>query len=314
MMYLLYGKESLLIENKMNEILAKEHLEEYSINYYDLECDSLTDILEDAITISMFDSKKAIVVKNSYIFTGTTKKSTIEQNTDVLLHYLEHPNPDTIFIFTIQSEKLDERKKITKQIKKVGSVIELNATKNISQLVKEMFGEYKIESSNLQLFIDRVGENLRIIRQECEKIKTYKDSDHIITKEDILELTAKNIDIDIFKLIENIVKKNKQEALEAYHEMLKRNEEPIKIIIMLANQFRIMYQSKELSKKGYTANDIASILDIHPYRLKLALEKSKNFQSNILLDYLEQLADLDCNIKSGLVDKSLALELFILEV
>ena len=96
--------------------------------------------------------------------------------------------------------------------------------------------------------------------------------------------------------------------------MIKRNEEPIKILIMLANQFRIMYQAKELSKKGYTANDIASTLEVHPYRLKLALEKSRNFSSSVLLHYLEELADLDSNIKSGLVDKDLALELFILKI
>ncbi len=314
MIYLIYGKETLLLEKKCTEILKKEQIDEYSISKYDLENDSLNTILEDATTISMFSSKKAIIVTNSYIFTATTKKSLIEQNTDLLLDYLEHRNPDTILIFIIPSEKLDERKKITKQCRKIATITEINTVKNIGQIVKEMFGEYQIDQATTQLFIDRVGDNLRILEQECEKIKTYKNEEKKITKEDILNLTAKNIDIDIFKLIENIILKKKQQALESYQEMLKRNEEPIKIIIMLANQFRIMYQAKELNKKGYTANDIASTLEIHPYRLKLALEKSYNFSSSILLNYLEKLADLDSNIKSGLVDKNLALELFILEI
>lgn len=314
MIYLIYGKETLLLEKKCTEILKKEQIDEYSISKYDLENDSLNTILEDATTISMFSSKKAIIVTNSYIFTATTKKSLIEQNTDLLLDYLEHRNPDTILIFIIPSEKLDERKKITKQCRKIATITEINTVKNIGQIVKEMFGEYQIDQATTQLFIDRVGDNLRILEQECEKIKTYKNEEKTITKEDILNLTAKNIDIDIFKLIENIILKKKQQALESYQEMLKRNEEPIKIIIMLANQFRIMYQAKELNKKGYTANDIASTLEIHPYRLKLALEKSYNFSSSILLNYLEKLADLDSNIKSGLVDKNLALELFILEI
>lgn len=314
MIYLLYGRETLLLEKKCTEILKKEQINEYSINKYDLENDSLNTILEDATTISMFSPKKAIIVTNTYIVTATTKKGQIEQNTDLLISYLEQPNPDTILIFMITAEKLDERKKITKQFRKIATIVELNTIKNINQIVKEMFGEYQIDLTTTQFFVDRVGNNLRVLEQECEKIKTYKNQDMTITKEDILNLTSKNIDIDIFKLIENIVLKNKQQALESYQEMLKRNEEPIKIIIMLANQFRIMYQAKELNKKGYTANDIASTLEIHPYRLKLALEKSHNFSSSILLNYLEKLADLDSNIKSGLVDKSLALELFILEI
>lgn len=314
MIYLLYGKETLFIEKKITDIFKKNVIEECSMNKYDLENDTLTNILEDASTISMFGDKKGIVVSNSYIFTGTTKKSNLEQNTDLLLTYLENPNPDTILIFTVSTEKLDERKKITKQISKIGSVINLNSVTSINSLVKEMLEGYQIDGQNIQLLINRVGQNLRILNQECEKIKIYKNEDLIITKEDIIGLTAKNIDIDIFKLIENIVLKNKEKALEAYQEMLKRNEEPIKIIVMLANQFRIMYQAKELNKKGYTANDIASMLEIHPYRLKLALEKSQNFKTSTLLHYLDELADLDSNIKSGFVEKELGLELFILGV
>jgi len=314
MIYLLYGKELLLIEKKIEEIIKKEHLSEYSINKYDLENDSLNSIIEDATTISMFGDKKGIVVANSYIFTGTTKKSSIEQNTDLLLSYLDHFNPDTILIFFTLSEKLDERKKITKSIKKVGSVIEIGRNQNLNAIVKEMFEDYEIKSNVIQLLIDRVGDNLQILKQECDKIKTYKGKEKTVTEQDILNLTTKNIDADIFKLIENIVLKRKQTALEAYQEMIKRNEEPIKILILLANQFRIMYQAKELSKKGYTANDIASTLEVHPYRLKLALEKSKDFSSSILLHYLEELADLDSNIKSGIVEKDLALELFILKI
>lgn len=314
MIYLLYGKELLLIEKKITEILEKEKISDYSINKYDLENDSLNEIIEDAATVSMFGDKKGIIVANSYIFTGTTKKGSIEQNTELLLSYLEHHNPDTILLFFTLTEKLDERKKITKTIKKVGSVIELGINKNINSIVKEMFDGYQINSTVIQLFIDRVGENLQILKQEADKIKIYKDGVETITEEDILNLTAKNIDVDIFKLIENIVLKNKKIALEAYQEMIKRNEEPIKILIMLANQFRIMYQAKELSKKGYTANDIASTLEVHPYRLKLALEKSRDFSSSVLLHYLEELANLDSNIKSGLVEKDLALELFILKI
>ena len=44
-------------------------------------------------------------------------------------------------------------------------------------------------------------------------------------------------------------------------EVIKENgEEPIKIIIVLANKFRLIYQSKNLYKKGYTEKDISNML------------------------------------------------------
>ncbi len=83
---------------------------------------------------------------------------------------------------------------------------------------------------------------------------------------------------------------------------------------MLANQFRLMYQVKGLTKKGYSEKDIAKLLDIHPYRVKLSLGKSKSFSDEKLLSILKQLADLDSDIKKGNIDKNLGLELFILSI
>ena len=105
---------------------------------------------------------------------------------------------------------------------------------------------------------------------------------------------------------------DKEKAMETYNDMIINGEEPIKIIVMLANQFRIMYQSKEMSKEGKNNNEIASILEIHPYRVKLALEKSYKYNSDDLLKKLYRLSEMDIDIKTGKINKFLAIELFIL--
>ena len=153
-----------------------------------------------------------------------------------------------------------------------------------------------------------------IITNEIEKIKTYKGDNLEITENDINEMTVKNIDMDIFKLIDNILNKNKEQAIECLEEMMKYGEEPLALIIMLANQFRIMYQAKMLVKKGYSERDIASLLDIHEYRVKKALEKARMYSESIILDNLEKLANLDYDIKSGNIDKNIGLELFLLNL
>ena len=102
--------------------------------------------------------------------------------------------------------------------------------------------------------------------------------------------------------------------MNTYYEMLKLNEEPIKIIIMLANKFRLMYQACELTKKGYSIDDIAVKLNSKRYPVQLAIDKGFKYDSKILLKNLEELADLDTNIKMGLIDKEIALELFILKL
>jgi len=312
MVCLLYGLEKYLIDKEIKNIVNKNNIDVININSYDLNNDTLSHIIDDCQTISLFSEKKAILVYNSNIFTA--KKNNIEQDTTILEEYFENINPDTILIFVLYEEKLDERKKIVKSLKKYGTIKNFSNNTNINSLVKDMFENYQISNNTINLLIDRVGKNLAILEQEVSKIITYKNDDLIITDSDIIMLTHKSFDIDIFTLIESIVSKDKKTALNIYYEMLKYNEEPIKIIVMLANQFRIIYQAKEMYKKGYTENDIASTLGIHPYRIKLALNKAKEYNSENLLTYLKKLSDLDIGIKTGNINKEIGLELFIINL
>ena len=310
MIYILYGTINYLINKEVNKIIKENNIDEINITKYDLTNTYLNDIINDASSMSLFDDKKIIIVNNSYIFTGTTKKA-LEQDTTILENYLNNINDNTILIFIVNNDKLDERKKITKLIKKIGIVKEFNNIDNIS-LVKELFNDYNISTDNIKYLLERVGDDTTLLATEIEKIKIYKDKDKNITKDDITNLIPKSLEANNFKLIDAIINKNKNEAILLYHDRIKLNEEPIAIIIALANQIRIMYQVKQLYLNGYTENNIASILKIHPYRVKLANQNSKKYDSNILLNYLKQLADLDISIKTGKIDKQLGLELFIL--
>ena len=310
MVYLLYGTINYLINKEITKIIKDNNIEEINVNKYDLNNTYLNDIVNDASSMSLFDDKKIIIVDNSYIFTGTTKK-TLEQDPIILENYLNNINDNTILIFIVNNDKLDERKKITKLVKKIGIVKEFNSIDNIS-LVKQLFNDYNITNDNIKYLLERVGEDTTLLATEIEKIKIYKDNDKNITKEDITNLTSKSLEANNFKLIDAIINKNKNEAFILYQDRIKLNEEPIAIIIALANQIRIMYQVKQLYLNGYTENNIANILKIHPYRVKLANQNSKKYDSNILLNYLKELANLDISIKTGKIDKQLGLELFIL--
>ena len=306
MVYLLYGSKEFEIDNEIKKIINGAN--QMNISRYDLNNDDIKNVINDCETFSLFDDTKIVIADNAIMFTGSSNK-----DAEIIEKYLNNINKTTILIFIVHNEKIDSRKKITKLVKKNGKVIEFNDEINIESFAKELLKDYKINYQNLKLLLDRVGNNPLIIQNEIEKLKLYKDNKEI-SEEDIINVTTKTVDINIFKLIDSIVKKEKDTAIEIYHEMLKVNEEPIKIIIMLANQYRIMYQSKELLKKGYSEKDIASTLQIHPYRVKLAIQNSKAYDSKSLLKFLSDLADTDINIKSGKENKDLALELFILKL
>ncbi len=308
MIYLLYGEEEYLLKNELSKI--KKDFDINDISIYDMDEINLKNLVDDASSMSLFSNKRLIIIENSSIFTGSSKK---RDDIKYLEEYVNAPNSSTTLVFIVNNSSLDNRKKIVSLIKEKGKILEFNNNYNIEDIVKDMFKGYTINLKEIRLLINRVGNNLLMLNQEAEKIKTYKSDNLNITEEDIVNLTHKTVDLDIFHLIENIILKRKKEALESYYEMIKMGEEPIKIIVMLSNQFRLMYQVKILSLKRNSVMEMMKILGQKKYTIEKALEKSRKYDCDLILKKLYELADLDIKIKSGKINKNIALELFILE-
>lgn len=308
MIYLLFGTMDILIKDYISKIIKDNRIEKININKYNLE-DNLKNIILDALTVSLFDEKKLIIINCDNLFSN--KK---DIDTKILEEYLANPNPNSIVVFVCYTQTVDSRRRIYKLIKEKGKILEFNKNIDIYEYTKKLFSDYHINSDTINLFLKRVGSNPLIIKNEALKLMLFKDEDKLITVDDIKKITSVNNNNNIFELIDFIVNKKKKESIIIYHNLLLSGEEPIKIIVLLANQFRLLYQVKEFTKKGYSEEDIANTLHMKRYPVHLAIQSSYKYDSKVLLKNLENLADLDIKIKTGEVDKSLALELYLLEL
>jgi DNA polymerase-3 subunit delta len=115
-------------------------------------------------------------------------------------------------------------------------------------------------------------------------------------------------------LIEKVIRKDRTRAMQIFYDLLKANEEPIKILSLLINQFRLILQVKELSVLGYGQQQIAGNLKVHPFRVKLAMQQAQLFQASELTSIMNQLGDADYEMKTGKKEKQLLLELFLLKL
>ena len=75
-----------------------------------------------------------------------------------------------------------------------------------------------------------------------------------------------------------------------------------------------MYQVNILAETGMDSRTIASKLKEHPYRVTLAIKASNDIEEETMLKILENLSDVDKNIKLGILEKTKALETFFLEL
>ena len=162
----------------------------------------------------------------------------------------------------------------------------------------------------VRLIIDKVKYDLSNIINECDKLINYKDNDKNITKEDIDNIIRENIEDDIFALTNAILQKDTKKSIKIYKDLLLMGEEPIKLIVMVANQFRLILQVKLMIKNGYKQIEMASIIKEHPYRVKLAL--SSDYSEEELIKNIKKLYKLDYDIKVGNIDKNFGFELYLL--
>ena len=310
MIYVIYGLEKFLVDEQIKRIIKENNIEELSISKFNAKIDDIDNIFLAASQMSLFGTTRLILIEESFFFTPNSGDEIILNK---VYNFLNDYKGNNIVIFSFNSEKMDERKKISKLAKKNCKVFEFNTKKDSSELIKELLKEYKINSKIINLIKEKVNNSIELIPNEIEKLKLYKE-DKEITEDDVNNVISNYPNIDFFNFIYNIINKNVKASLVTYNELLKLKEEPIKIIVTLANQFRLMYQSKKLSQSGYLEKDIALELGEHPYRVKLAIMKANKYDDNILLENLEKLGEINLKAKKGLIDSKSALELFILEM
>ena len=288
MIFVIYGEESFLMEQKLQSLKKEYDCNEDNMNIstYRANEDSLEEVYEDLITPPFLTDKKMVVLKNPYFL--TTKKVKKDNN---------------------------ERKKIVKNLRKQAQFFEIDKVNHykLSDSTRQAIRrrDATIDDDALELLLSRLGDSLNNVALEVEKLCLY--SKHI-TYDIVDELVSKPLDENVFALTSAILQKDRRKMFSIYHDLMILNEEPIKLIVLIAGQMRLIYQVKLLDRKGYNDKEIGKILGVNPYRLKYVRQEGKDFDLNELLQCLDDLSRLDVEIKTGKMDKKMGLELFMVRI
>ncbi|QCZ51033.1 DNA polymerase III subunit delta [Levilactobacillus brevis] len=291
--------------------------EEQTMNFasYDMDTVPLAVALDDAMAAPFFGERRVVCIDNPQFLTGETKKQKVEHDIDSLQKYLESPMPSTVLVFFAPYDKLDARKKVTKQLKKVATIVEINqfSERDVRQFVTDQLKQdgYTLEPAALNDLIQRTDADLTLIMSELPKLELYTLPEKTITQAAISGLVTQTLTQNVFDLVNRVLAKNTAGAVNLYRELLQAKEEPLKINAILQGQFRLLIQTKVLAKQGYSQGKLASILKVHPYRIKLALQTHRRFQLTDLNRAYLGLFRVEKQMKSTTMDPELLFSLFM---
>lgn len=317
MNYALFAESEYLIKDKLQKIVKdlekkfSSEIIEYSGKDKDFHIENL---LNDLNTMPFLTEHRIILLNNPAFLSA--KGSLDDHQVSALEAYLKDPADFSSLIVYVDDFKVDNRKKATKLIRKHSELYEPDDLDDrmIEKIILKDLHDSGIELShqaNLEL-VKRVTPLFNNWSQELEKLKLFDKQ--YLEKEDIEALIAASEGDNIFDLVNGVLDKNLYTSLSVYRNLPASEREPIALIMLLANQFRLIHQVQTLANQSMANPQIASVLKVHPYRVKLARNLANRYRSKELLNVLNKLAQLEQNIKNGSMNPDLGFELFLIEV
>lgn len=312
--YLIYGDEEYLQTQLINNLRAnviRGDMADFNLDIIDGEKASLIQVVDSANTLPVFSEKRLVLVYNPPYF--QTKKKDKEKDTknsseQALVNYLEDPLLSTCLVFWVKGS-IDKRKKIVKLVGNKGKVIELNILKgnNLNNWIRNEVLSYdkKIEPKALEYIIVNSDHSLRLLHNELEKMLLYIGEEEIITlnvAEKMLTITS---EANIFVLVDKMGQKKKEEVLIELRNLLGKGEPPVRVLFMIARQYRLMLLAKDLQNRGYTEQQIASELSIHPFVANKVLQQTRNVSFQELERNIRLLLEGDVALKTSSQTRSI---------
>lgn len=317
--YLILGDQEYLSQQIKDMFVDLIPEEERSMNIgnYDMEDVAVSAAVEDAISVPFFGERRLVMINRPYFLTGKKVKTKVDQNTDDFEDYLKHPEQSTIMVIFAPYEKLDARKKITKALKKVATIVEIGKLREaeIKHLVTERVTSkgFKINPDALDRMMQLTGGKLTSMMGELPKLCLYNNDTKVINIDSVNGLVSRSMEQNVFDLVNMVLKKNAKQSMDIYQQLILENDEPIRINAVLVQQFRLLLQVMILQKHGYSQGNLASALKVHPYRVKLAMQTVRQFKYDQLRDAYIGLIETEKEMKSTSRSPELLFELFVLK-
>ena len=233
-----------------------------------------------------------------------------------LTQYLKHL-PDTTRLVFVEDKSIGKGNPIHRLAlaDKRGHVKEFTPPQRrelnrwIEKRVKKKGGQ--ISAAATETLAAFVGNDLRLLDQEIEKLSIYVNGARPISEDDVRLLVSYVQEANIFEMVDALGQRNGQRAAKLLHQLLDDGEHPLALLGMIIRQFRIMIQVKELSGRGLRQQDMATRLKLHPFVVKKTTRQAMNFSMEQLETIYRKLLDTDVAIKTGKMNDVLALDMLV---
>lgn len=306
--YLLYGEETYLKQQYKQNLVKALNPDGDTMNFshYEgkgVEVRGLIDLCE---TMPFFAERRVVLLEDTGFF---------KNKCDELADYMKEL-PDYLCLIFAESE-VDKRSRMYKAVKGCGRIAEFvrQDEKTLMRWAAGLLGKEgkKITQKDMELLLTKTGVDMGNLRMELEKLITYTGEKSIVTGADIEAVCTTQTQNKIFDMVRAVTEKNQKRALELYYDLLTLKEPPMRILFLLAKQFRQLLLAKKFAGEGVMQTEMASRLGVPSFVVRSIASCARAYSVEELEKAVEDFVDAEEAVKTGRLQDVLSVELLIVK-
>ena len=306
--YLLFGEEAYLKIQYKEKLIHALNPDDDTMNFtkYEGKGIEVREMIDLCETMPFFADHRVVLVENSGFF---------KNKCDELADYMK-TLPDYLRLVFVE-EEVDKRSRMYKAVKNCGRIVEF-AKQDEKTLMRWAAGILaregrKITTRDMELFLTKTGTDMGNIRMELEKLISYTVGRDVVTAADIQAVCTTQTTNKIFDMVRAVTEKNQKRALDLYYDLLTLREPPMRILFLLAKQFRQICLTKKMSQEGLSQTEIASKLGVPSFVVRNLASCARSYTVEELENAVRDFVDAEEAVKTGTLGDVLSVELLIVK-
>ncbi len=324
---LLCGKEEYLIRWYTDALIRKyvsEACKAIDLVVLEGEDASAGKIIESLETVSLMSERKVVLLQDFAPAMGNDLKSMPADDLKMLIEYFSDIPEESLLLITApeQGEKKSGKNKIRTAVEKNGKVYDFQPLKDaqLKSFIEKRFraAGKSYTSSVINLIMSESGYgnksieySLYNLENDLKKIIAHSGAAPEITAADVSDIIAANPENNVFAMLDAIGRNRKDEAFRLLHNLLNMGSSVFQLLGLITGQLELILSVKEMKDEGVPPGSIHKKLGMHEFRVKKAMAVTGLYSMADLRNALSAAYEVDENIKTGLMEDSLALEFFI---
>jgi len=236
---------------------ARETVNGFAANVDEVE--TAVNRFRDAVqTVPMFGGKRVVWLKdvNFLADTVTGRAEGTQKQVEALQELLEKISPDEVDV-VITAAPVDRRRSFPKwcEAKADFALVGAEGEGAGEALAAVAHGEaremgVKFADGAVELLLEKVGANTRLITEEVRKLATYADQGSLIEEAHVAELTPNVAEGDFFEAADRFFAGDLRGTLDALHRHFFAGGDARPVLAALQNRNRILLQARVLLDSG----------------------------------------------------------------